>query len=287
MAGSQSAPGPACTDCSGARSHGTVKMNPWTRLRRSTIEKQIVRLRYRMSASPLSIGQSADWQRDVVPPRLPVGRGLGATFAGGGKWLGAPWCHRPLVAPEGTIHRAEGAEPRASEALEAGCCRSAQQQWRRKRFRDGGFSQPGSKVEAGKWWQRRSGNVSGRRGQARLGGAVAVAESVMEMDLAAGSRGPVREQEKKRRPGSDPTREAESRPIQFGRSRTGTSALPPCREVSVKRKQQHLTLPSLRTGRGRPLGRALTDRSHNKGPDITVVATSRSGGAFDFYGRLG
>ena len=57
--------------------------------------------------------------------------------------------------------------------------------------------------------------------------------------------------------------------------------------VSVKGGNNIVTLPSFGSGPGQSgtLGRSNTDPK-NRGPDITVVATSRSGGAFNFYGRL-
>ncbi len=65
---------------------------------------------------------------------------------------------------------------------------------------------------------------------------VAEEESVMEMDLAAGSRAPAREQEKKA-PALDPTptREAESRPIQVREEQVPElRATPPCRECQLR-----------------------------------------------------
>lgn len=58
--------------------------------------------------------------------------------------------------------------------------------------------------------------------------------------------------------------------------------------VSVKGGNSNIvTLPSFGSTANQPGGTTRSSVSPgNKGPDITVVATSRSGGAFDFYGRL-
>ncbi len=58
--------------------------------------------------------------------------------------------------------------------------------------------------------------------------------------------------------------------------------------VSVKGGSSNIvTLPSFGTGGSQSVGPARSQTGpNNRGPDITVVATSRSGGAFDFYGRL-
>ena len=48
-----------------------------------------------------------------------------------------------------------------------------------------------------------------------------------------------------------------------------------------------MTLPSFGSGANSSGGPTRSQTGPvNKGPDITVVATSRSGGAFNFYGRL-
>jgi hypothetical protein len=58
--------------------------------------------------------------------------------------------------------------------------------------------------------------------------------------------------------------------------------------VSVKGGNSNIvTLPSFGSGANQSSAPARSQTGPgNKGPDITVVATSRSGGAFNFYGRL-
>jgi hypothetical protein len=90
-------------------------------------------------------------------------------------------------------------------------------------------------------------------------------------------------------PGSDPIARGGISPYPgSGGAGTGTNGNPAMPGVSVKGGNNIVTLPSFGTGANQAGGAA--GRSHtgptNKGPDITVVATSRSGGAFDFYGRL-
>jgi hypothetical protein len=57
--------------------------------------------------------------------------------------------------------------------------------------------------------------------------------------------------------------------------------------VSVKGGSNIVTLPSFGSGANQSTaaGRSNTNPA-NKGPGITIVATSRSGGAFNFYGAL-
>jgi hypothetical protein len=90
-------------------------------------------------------------------------------------------------------------------------------------------------------------------------------------------------------PGSDPLARGGISPYPgSGGAGTGTSGTPALPGVSVKGGSSNVvTLPSFGSGgkaAGSP-GRSNTS-PENRGPDITVVATSRSGGAFDFYGKL-
>jgi len=71
-----------------------------------------------------------------------------------------------------------------------------------------------------------------------------------------------------------------------GGAGTGTNGTPAMPGVSVKGGSNIVTLPSFGAN-----GRQSADPSHSSatghgGPDITVVASSRSGGAFNFYGAL-
>ncbi len=90
-------------------------------------------------------------------------------------------------------------------------------------------------------------------------------------------------------PGSDPMARGGISPYPgSGGAGTGTSGTPAMPGVSVKGGSSNVvTLPSFGSGgkaAGSP-GRSNTS-PENRGPDITVVATSRSGGAFNFYGTL-
>lgn len=90
-------------------------------------------------------------------------------------------------------------------------------------------------------------------------------------------------------PGSDPQARGGISPYPgTGGAGTGTSGTPAMPGVSVKGGNSNIvTLPSFG-----PAGKAAASpgRSNtspgNHGPDITVVASSRSGGAFNFYGAL-
>jgi hypothetical protein len=90
-------------------------------------------------------------------------------------------------------------------------------------------------------------------------------------------------------PGSDPSARGGISPYPgSGGAGTGTSGTPAMPGVSVKGGSTNVvTLPSFGSG-GKQAG--SPGRSNispeNRGPDITVVATSRSGGAFNFYGAL-
>ena len=88
-------------------------------------------------------------------------------------------------------------------------------------------------------------------------------------------------------PGSDPMARGGISPYPGpGGAGTGTSGTPAMPGVSVKGGNNVVTLPSF--GSGGSQSAAVRSNTHpvNKGPDITIVATSRSGGAFNFYGAL-
>jgi hypothetical protein len=90
-------------------------------------------------------------------------------------------------------------------------------------------------------------------------------------------------------PGSDPMAKGGISPYPgSGGAGTGTNGTPAMPGVSVKGGSSNIvTLPSFGAGgkqAGTP-GRSNTN-PENHGPDITVVASSRSGGAFNFYGAL-
>jgi hypothetical protein len=90
-------------------------------------------------------------------------------------------------------------------------------------------------------------------------------------------------------PGSDPTAHGGISPYPGpGGAGTGTNGTPAMPGVSVKGGSTNVvTLPSFGSGT-KPAGSAARSntRPGNHGPDITIVASSRSGGAFNFYGAL-
>ena len=90
-------------------------------------------------------------------------------------------------------------------------------------------------------------------------------------------------------PGSDPMARGGISPYPgSGGAGTGTGGTPAMPGVSVKGGSSNVvTLPSFGSGSkvAASPGRSNTS-PENRGPDITVVATSRSGGAFNFYGTL-
>jgi hypothetical protein len=90
-------------------------------------------------------------------------------------------------------------------------------------------------------------------------------------------------------PGSDPTARGGISPYPGpGGAGTGTNGTPAMPGVSVKGGSSSIvTLPSFGSGTKATAspGRSNTTPG-NHGPDITVVASSRSGGAFNFYGAL-
>lgn len=89
-------------------------------------------------------------------------------------------------------------------------------------------------------------------------------------------------------PGSDPLARGGISPYPgSGGAGTGTSGTPAMPGVSVKGGNNIVTLPSFGSNSksSGSSGRSNTS-PENRGPDITIVATSRSGGAFNFYGDL-
>ena len=90
-------------------------------------------------------------------------------------------------------------------------------------------------------------------------------------------------------PGSDPMARGGISPYPGpGGAGTGTNGTPAMPGVSVKGGSSSIvTLPSFGSGAkpGATPGRSNTTPG-NHGPDITIVASSRSGGAFNFYGAL-
>jgi len=90
-------------------------------------------------------------------------------------------------------------------------------------------------------------------------------------------------------PGSDPMARGGISPYPgTGGAGTGTNGTPAMPGVSVKGGSSNIvTLPSFGSGANQSPGAGRSNTNPvNKGPDITIVATSRSGGAFNFYGAL-
>ena len=152
-------------------------------------------------------------------------------------------------------------------------------------------SQPGSKLGIARQRRKRGpGHVAHRRRQARLGRIGRRRRHRPRRGPGSGFSGPGSGAGKEGTgPGSDPmaTRRnfALSRPRRrrHGHQRHSRHA----RRFGKGRQQQHRDLAQLRIGCeacGQP-GRSNTNPG-NHGPDITVVASSRSGGAFNFYGAL-
>jgi hypothetical protein len=72
-----------------------------------------------------------------------------------------------------------------------------------------------------------------------------------------------------------------------GGAGSGTAGKPPMPGVSVSGGSNIVTLPSFGADGARPnvVARSSTGKDH-EGPGITVVGSARSGGAFNFYGKL-
>jgi Gram-negative bacterial TonB protein C-terminal len=89
--------------------------------------------------------------------------------------------------------------------------------------------------------------------------------------------------------GSDPTAHGGISPTAGpGGAGNATSGNPPIPGVAVSGGSTIVTLPSFGSdaGTGNPNLPGRTSIKEQQGPAITIVATSRSGGAFDFYGKL-
>jgi hypothetical protein len=89
--------------------------------------------------------------------------------------------------------------------------------------------------------------------------------------------------------GSDPSARGGISPTNGpGGAGNATSGTPPVPGVSVSGGSTIVTLPSFGSdgGGGNPNLPGRTSIKEQQGPAITIVATSRSGGAFNFYGKL-
>ena len=88
--------------------------------------------------------------------------------------------------------------------------------------------------------------------------------------------------------GSDPAARGGVSPYPgTGGAGSGTNGTPPLAGVAVKGGNNIVTLPSFDAkGSQSPAVPGKSSMPKDEGPGITVVATSRSGGAFNFYGTL-
>jgi len=87
--------------------------------------------------------------------------------------------------------------------------------------------------------------------------------------------------------GSDPTAHGGISPYPGpGGAGTGTNGTPAMPGVSVKGGSNIVTLPSFGANGSQSADPSHSSATGHGGPDITVVASSRSGGAFNFYGAL-
>ncbi len=72
-----------------------------------------------------------------------------------------------------------------------------------------------------------------------------------------------------------------------GGAGNGTAGKPPMPGVSVRGGSNTITLPSFAANGSQPTDPRRSSTANKRGgPDITIVASSRSGGAFNFYGQL-
>jgi len=87
--------------------------------------------------------------------------------------------------------------------------------------------------------------------------------------------------------GSDPAARGGASPYPgSGGAGSGTNGTPPLSGVAVKGGNNIVTLPSFDSKGSQPRVLGKSSMPADQGPGITVVATSRSGGAFNFYGAL-
>lgn len=87
--------------------------------------------------------------------------------------------------------------------------------------------------------------------------------------------------------GSDPSARGGISPTTgSGGVGNGTTGVPPVAGVSINGGSAIVTLPSFGSDGGDPSLPGRSSIHSRQGPEITIVATSRSGGAFNFYGKL-
>ena len=122
--------------------------------------------------------------------------------------------------------------------------------------------------------------LGGSGGGSGIGNGIGPGSGMTGENSGAGKSGTGRGSDPNARGGISPT----PGPGGSGSAPTGTPAAP---GVDVRGGSTVVTLPSFDSGNSN--APSLPGRSSVKGdpgPAITIVATSRSGGAFDFYGKL-
>jgi hypothetical protein len=259
------------------------------------LEKQIVPPPVQVNAAAERRAVSGLGSAAVVPPTVQMGAGSAQRSMMGGMGSGATVVPPPPSLAAGGSVTGQGRGNRGSGfggALDAGLAAAPPSS-------NGGgsssgvvvSSQPGSKVgmpgNGGRGALAMSpagGNkpgLGGAGGGAGIGHGDGPGSGFSGPGSGAGKEGTG--------PGSDPNARGGISPYPgSGGAGTGTGGRPAMPGVSVKGGSSNIvTLPSFGSGANQSGGPARSQTGPtNKGPDITVVATSRSGGAFDFYGRL-
>ena len=248
------------------------------------LQKQIVPPAVQVSSTSAEQRNSQrTWQRFSCAPHGPVGSRFSATFD---RRRNGHWERRGAAASlgirGGSLTGQGTRKSRRRIRRSAGRRRgrsAAQQQWRRKRLRSGGF-QP-ARIEsrhAGERRQRRSGNVSGWRRQAR---PRRIGRRRWNRSRRWAGQRILRPRLGSRKRRRRPWIRSQGARRNFALSRLGRRrhrnvvAPPPCPEFRLKGGSSNIvTLPSFGTGGSR---RSAPRRSktgpENHGPDITVVAT--------------
>ena len=214
-----------------------------------------------------SSGAGNDFSAGIVPPPPSVGSGAGVTGSGRrGAGLGGPGDAGSVLAPP---KGSGGNGNNAAVVLSA---------------------QPGSDVGkpggAGKGALAMSPSGGDHPGLGGSGGGTGIGRGegpgsgMIGENSGAGKTGAGRGSEPNAVNGISPTPGSGG----AGTDATGAPAVP---GVDVRGGSTVVTLPSFGSdGSNSPNQPGRTSIKSQQGPDITIVATSRSGGAFDFYGRL-
>ena len=200
---------------------------------------------------------------NIVPPPPSIGSGTGRTGSG----LGAPGDAGSVLAPpKGTGEHADNsgivlsAQPGSSVGVPGTGGKSS------LAMSPSGGEKPG---------------VGGSGGGAGIGHGEGPGSGLTGENSGAGKTGAGRGSDPNSRAGISPT----PGPGGAGNAPTGTPAVP---GVDVRGGSTIVTLPSFGSdgNGGDPNLPGRSSVKTQQGPAITIVATSRSGGAFDFYGKL-